>query len=254
MATTGKVQSIERAIKIMNCFTDKNPELKLTEISDMLDLNKSTIHGIINTLKDGGLIDQNEENQKYRLGLNLVNYASRVLKSIDIREVAHPVIKRLCDEVNETVHLGILDGTEIVYIDKVESNQSIRIFTTIGTRYHAYCTAIGKSILSDLTNEAVLRLLPDALPRYTEYTKTSKEEILEEIIGVRTKGYALDLEENVEGLKCIGAPIFNHEGRVKYSISVSGPVQRMTDEKFEMIIGKVKVAAQEISEKLGYIK
>lgn len=254
MATTGKVQSIERAIKILNCFSDKNPELKLTEIADMLDLNKSTIHGIIGTLKDGGLVDQNEENQKYRLGLDMINYAAQVLKSLNVREVAQPILRKLCDDVNETVHLGILDGTEIVYIDKVESNQSIRIFTTIGTRYHAYCTAIGKSILSDLTNEAILRLLPDHLPKYTDNTKTSKEEILEEINAVKYKGYALDLEENVEGLKCVGAPIYNHQGRVKFSVSVSGPLHRMTDEKTAMIIEKVKIAAQEISEKLGYIK
>jgi DNA-binding IclR family transcriptional regulator len=254
MAAAGKVQSIERAIKIINCFSERTPELKLTEIADMLDLNKSTIHGIINTLKDGGLIDQNEENQKYRLGLNLVHYAAQVLKSLDIRRVAEPVIRQLCDEVNETVHLGVLDGKEIVYIDKMESNQSIRIFTSIGTRYHAYCTAIGKSILSDYSNEAIERLLPDVLPQYTKTTKTSKAAILAEIDEVRHTGYALDLEENVEGLKCVGAPIYNHEGHVKYSISVSGPIQRMTDEKTAMIIERVKIAAQEISKKIGYIQ
>jgi DNA-binding IclR family transcriptional regulator len=241
MAAAGKVQSIERAIKIINCFSERTPELKLTEIADMLDLNKSTIHGIINTLKDGGLIDQNEENQKYRLGLNLVHYTAQVLKSLDIRRVAEPVIRQLCDEVNETVHLGVLDGKEIVYIDKMESN-------------HAYCTAIGKSILSDYSNEAIERLLPDVLPQYTKTTKTSKAAILAEIDEVRHTGYALDLEENVEGLKCVGAPIYNHEGHVKYSISVSGPIQRMTDEKTAMIIERVKIAAQEISKKIGYIQ
>jgi len=254
MAGTGKVQSIERAVKVLNCFTEKNEELKLTEISEILDLNKSTLHGIINTLKDAGLIDQNEENQKYRLGLNFIHYAAQVLKRLDIRKVAEPITRQLCEEVNETVHLGILDGGDVVYIDKVESNQSIGIFTSVGTRYHAYCTAIGKTILSGLSDDEVIKRLPEKLTKFTETTKTSQEEILDEIRRVRKKGYALDLEENVEGLKCVGAPIYNHEGRIKYSISISGPVNRMTDEKTAIIVEKIMVAASDISKKIGYIE
>ncbi|MDN5351147.1 MAG: IclR family transcriptional regulator, regulon repressor [Clostridiales bacterium] len=253
MGNFGKVQSIERAAMILQCFSEKTPELKLTEIADYLDLNKSTIHGIINTMKDFGLIDQNEDNQKYRLGLKLVELGSLVLKNLDIREVANPVLKALCEEVNETIHLGVLDGYEIVYIDKMESTQSIRMFTTIGTRYLAYCSAIGKSILAYKALDDIERYLPPKLERFTEHSLTTVDAIIEELKRVKSRGYAFDMEEVVEGLRCIGAPIYNHEGKVVYSISISGPIGRMTDERMETLATKIKAAALEISKRIGYL-
>ncbi len=254
MGNFGRVQSIERAVKVLNCFSDRNSELKLTEIAEHLDINKSTLHGIITTMKDAGLIDQNKENQKYRLGLKLVELGSLVLKNIDIREVAKPVLLALCEEVNETIHLGVLEGKEIIYIDKVESNQSLRMFTTIGTRYHAYCTAIGKSILAYKPLEVLENHIPRTPEKHTAHTKNDPREILEELRLVRERGYALDLEENVIGLNCVGAPIFNHENKVEYSISVSGPVDRMDDERMAMLSLKMKDAALEISKRIGYLR
>lgn len=252
MGNLGKVQSVERAIRVLLCFSEKTPELKLTEIAEQLDLNKSTLHGIISTLKDYGLVDQNEENQKYRLGLKVVELGSVVLRSIDIRQVARPVLRALCDEVNETVHLGILDGYEIVYIDKIESTQSIRMFTTIGTRYLAYCSAIGKAILAYKPLEEIERHLPPRLERFTSTTKATVPEVVRELRQVREQGYALDLEEVIEGLRCVGAPVYDHEGKVVCSISISGPTGRMTRERVESLTERLIEAAQEISRRIGY--
>ncbi|OPL08672.1 MAG: hypothetical protein AVO33_09660 [delta proteobacterium ML8_F1] len=254
MGNFGRVQSIERAVKVLNCFSDRNAELKLTEIAQYLDINKSTLHGIITTMKDAGLIDQNSENQKYRLGLKLAELGGLVLRNLDIRAVARPILMDLCDEEDETIHLGILEGKEIIYIDKVESNQSLRMFTTIGTRYHAYCTAIGKSILAFKSPEALENHLPENPVKHTAHTKNTREAILEELEKVREKGFALDLEENVIGLNCVGAPIFNHESKVEYSISISGPVDRMDMARLEMLSGKMKAAALEISRRIGYLE
>ncbi|NLM43446.1 MAG: IclR family transcriptional regulator [Clostridiales bacterium] len=249
-----RIQAIERAIMIMNCFTDEEPELRLQEICDRLDLNKSTAHGILNTLKHHGLMEQDPETQKYRLGLNLLVLGGKVLNRLDIRTVASPIIKDVCGKTDETVHLGILDGTEVVYIDKQESSQSMRLFTAIGTRYPAYCTGIGKAILAFLPIEDQAKRIPDQLNRFTANTLKDKREVMEHLKLVKQTGYAIDDEENMEGLRCVGAPIFNHTGKVVAAVSVAGPSIRMTKERLPMIADLLCESAEEISRRLGYKK
>ncbi|MDR7870472.1 MAG: IclR family transcriptional regulator [Tissierellaceae bacterium] len=254
MAKTGRVQAIDRAIKILDCFNEDRRELRLSEISDMLDINKSTVHGIISTLKFHGLIDQDEETQKYRLGLHLMRLGDIVSNSLDIRSITSPVIDKVCKELQETVHIGTLDDMEVVYINKQESNQSMRIFTTIGARNPAYCTGVGKSMLAYLDEEILMNKLPDKLNSITPKTITDKNELLQNLTKVKLDGYAFDDEENNIGLTCVAAPIFDHSGRAKYGISVSGPTIRMTYEKINNSIKVVKEAAMEISYKLGFEK
>lgn len=252
MDNSKRVQAIDRAVMILKCFSEKRRELKLTDISDELGLNKSTVHGIITTLKYHGLIDQNEENQKYRLGIYILELADILISSMDIRNVASPVIKDMCLKLEETVHLGVLDNMDVVYIDKQESNQSMRIFTTIGTRNPAYCTGIGKAMLAYVDPVILMEQLPEKLERFTKHTITEKAELLKELESIREKGYAMDNEERIEGLTCIASPVFDHTGRAKYSISVSGPTIRMTKDKIEETIKLVKESAMEVSNRLGY--
>lgn len=252
MTRTGRVQAIDRAVMILNCFTNDRKELKLSDISDMLDLNKSTAHGIISTLRYHGLIDQDEDTQKYRLGLYLMTLGERVSNSLDIIEISNPIIKELCTKVDETVHLGTLDNMEVVYLDKTESHQSMRIVTTIGARIPAYCTGIGKAMLAYQDMEVLMEKLPENLKQYTPKTVPNRKALLEQLDEIRNVGYALDDEEHNIGLKCIAAPVFDYNGQAKYAISVSGPTVRMTDEKVQETIDIVTAAAHKISEKLGY--
>lgn len=246
------VQSIERAIWILNCFTKERPELRLREIADELDLNKSTVHGILNTLKHYGLVDQDEESQKYRLGLKLLELGSKVVNSLDVRNVASPIIRDVCAKTGETVHLVIRDGCDVVYIDKEESSQSVRISTSIGSRYPAHCTGVGKALLAYKSREELLHLLPDKLAKLTERTITDKEELLAHIQEVYQRGYAFDDEENAEGLRCVAAPIMDHRGKAVAAISVAGPSVRMTDERMESLVTVVREAAKQISARLGH--
>ena len=252
MDNTKRVQAIDRAVAILKCFSEQRRELKLTDIADELGLNKSTVHGIITTLKHHGLIDQNEENQKYRLGLYILELGDILISSMDIRNVASPIIKDICAKLEETVHLGALDNMDVVYIDKQESNQSMRIFTTIGTRNPAYCTGIGKAMLAYVDTETLVEQLPENLERFTQNTLTEKAELLKELESIREKGYAMDNEERIEGLTCVASPVFDHTGKAKYSISVSGPTIRMTKEKIEETVKLVRESAAEISSRLGY--
>lgn len=251
MTRTGRVQAIDRAIAILNCFTEDRREMKLSDISDMLDLNKSTAHGIITTLKYHGLIDQDQETQKYRLGLHLMALGERVANSIDIIEISNPIIKDLCSKAGETVHLGTLDNMEVVYIDKMESNQSMRIFSAIGARNPAYSTGIGKALLAYVDEEKLEKTIPEELKSFTTNTITEKAKLLKELKNIRHNGYSMDNEENNIGLTCIAAPIFDSHGNAKYAISVSGPTIRMNYKKIEESKELVIDAAYKISEKLG---
>lgn len=247
-----RIQSIDRAVQVLKCFSEQNKELKLTDIADELGLSKSTVHGIVSTLKYHGLLDQDNSTQKYSLGLYLMELGDIVSNSLNIRRITTPVIEDVCNKLNETVHIGKLKGKEVVYIDKIESNQSIRLFTNIGASNPSHCTGVGKCMLAYLDYDTLIDNLPEKLEARTEHTITERAELLKELKKVRENGYCLDDEEFVEGLTCVAAPIFDYSGKAKYAISVSGPTMRMTDEKIKEAIKIVKDAAMKISHELRF--
>ncbi|HBH13076.1 MAG: IclR family transcriptional regulator [Clostridiales bacterium 38_11] len=252
MPGSGRIQAIDRAVMILDCFTERKPQMRLSEIIDILDLNKSTLHGIISTLKYHGLIDQDEFTQEYKLGLKLIEYGQRVLDSMYISSIAKPIIERVCDELEETVHIGTLDGEEVVYIEKRESQQSMRIFTTIGARNPAHTTGVGKAMMAYLDENELNNILSGTLVRLTPKTISDKNQLKLELSQIRHRGFAFDIEENNLGLTCVAAPIFDHNGKALYGISVSGPTMRMNSNKLTKASRIVKDAADEISRKLGY--
>lgn len=252
MEKNGRIQTIDRALMVLNCFSEHQSELKLSEIVEEVGLNKSTAHGILNTLKYHGLISQDEESHKYRLGLGLLELGSRAAKSLNVIHIAGPKIRKLCREIEETVHLGTLDGEEMIYIDKIESWQSMRIASSVGARLPAYSTGMGKAIMAFLSEEELLKSIPDVFRPFTPNTIMNMDDLLKELEKVRANGYAIDNEELSIGLKCVAAPIFNHEGNAKYSISVSGPGVRMSEGKMDSIILLIMEACRDISEKMGY--
>jgi DNA-binding IclR family transcriptional regulator len=252
MTRSGRVQAIDRAIMVLDCFTERKPQLRLSEITEILDINKSTLHGIISTLKYHGLIDQDDLTQEYRLGLKHIEYGQRVLDSMNISRIAKPIIERVCDELEETVHIGTLDDEEVVYIEKKESQQSMRIFTTIGARNPAHTTGVGKAMMAYLDEEELSNILPEVLVKLTPKTITDRNQLKFELSQIRLRGFAYDNEENNLGLSCVAAPIFDYTGKAVYGISVSGPTMRMNSDKITRASRIVKEAADEISRKLGY--
>ncbi len=235
----------------MNCFSEQRTEIGLLELSDMLDINKSTLHGIISTLKEYGFMDQDPDTQKYRLGFKLAVLGSIVMNSIDIVRIAKPIIDKVSEELEETVHLAALEADEVVYIEKKESYQSMRILTTIGARNPAYATGVGKAMLAFLGKRELQDHLPEQLLSLTPKTIIDRDLLLEELETVRDRGYAKDDEENILGLTCIAAPIFTSDSVAKYAISVSGPTVRMTEDKIRRSIEVIGDAARQITSKLN---
>ncbi|MFJ5717909.1 IclR family transcriptional regulator [Neobacillus sp. NPDC093127] len=247
------IQSVERAADILELFVATYPELSIKEISDHLGLSKSTVHGIIKTLEHRGYLQQNSDNQKYRLGVRLFELGNFVGKHLDIGNIAKPIIRKLVEELNETVHLTLFERDDVIYIEKLEGSRALTIYSHIGKRAPIYCTGVGKAILAHQNEEEVDRLLSKSeLKSFTDFTLTNIEDIKNHLAAVRGQGYAIDDEEIELGLKCIAAPIFNHQGKVVSSISCAAPKMRLDEEKLPKVIAGIKAAAAEISRQLGY--
>lgn len=253
MKKNSQIKSVAKALKIIDILAEAKGELSLGEIANKLGLAKSTVHGLLSTLRDFGYVEQSNFTGKYKLGLRLFELGNVVAHGWDVRTVAAPYIQRLVDELGETVHLVVLDKGEVLYIDKRECRHSLRIVSQVGMRLPAHCTGVGKVLLASLSPEEVRRIVATkGLPRFTKNTITDLETLEKELAKVRAQGYAIDNEEIMDSLRCVAAPIRDHTGKVCAAISVSGPVARLEGEKLTLAIKQVTQTAAEISAELGY--
>lgn len=248
------VQSLERALNILNKLSEYPDGIQIARLSEQVGLTKSTTHRLLATLVNMHYVVKDEETDKYKLGLQVLFLSRNLLNNSNIVTTAKPFLENLSKEVNETVHLCIEDHGEIVYIDKIESNQSIQMYSRIGSRAPMHSTGVGKILLSDKNQKDFEKLLSKMeFVRKTPTTITSKEEFIKEIEKVKVQGYALDNVENEEVIRCIASPIFDHKGKIIASFSISGPSNRVTMEYIEStLIEKVKQYSKEISRNLGY--
>lgn len=246
------VQSVDRALQIIEILQQIPQGLGVTELSHRLDVSKSTAHRLLMSLYNKGFVQQDHQTEKYMLGLKFIEVGQVVTDNLDIRKLASPYLHQLTEITGETAHLAIMDKYEIVYIDKLESNATIRMFSNIGKRAPIHCTGIGKSIFAFLPDEKIEEVINEAgLRQFTEKTLTTKEKMLENIQLIRKRGYSIDDEEHEAGIKCAAAPIFNHHGEVIAGISVAGPIMRVTEEKLEMMAREVLRVSNELSKLLG---
>jgi DNA-binding IclR family transcriptional regulator len=253
MAKEGNtIQSVDRAIEILRSF-EKNEELGVTEISKLTGLHKSTAFNLISTLEKAGLMAKDSNSGRYRLGMELFRLGTMV--NSNIRKICEPYLQMLVDEFSETVNLVARNDLLVIYLDKKDSPHSMRITTEEGTRLPMYITAVGKAMMSTLSDDEIKSILRNVrLVKFTENTLTDKEAIRLQIQFARENGYAEDLQEYENGLTCVGAPIMDHTGRASYAISVSGPNSRMTKEVRRKIGERLVELTAQISKKLGYYK
>jgi DNA-binding IclR family transcriptional regulator len=248
-----KIQSVARALFILDTLAETRGELALNEIATRLALAKSTVHGLISTLRDFGYIEQSAFTGKYKLGIRLFEVGQIVAQGWEVRAVAAPYINKLLEELGETVHLVVLDRLEVLYIDKRESYRSLRIVSQVGMRLPAHCTGVGKVLLAHLEPEQRAEVINvKGLARFTRNTLTDIKVLENELTRIRAQGYAIDNEEIMDSLRCIAAPIRDQTGKVISAISLSGPVSRLQGEWLENAILRVTETAEEISSGLGY--
>ena len=251
MKKQSPVKAIEKAVHILNCFSESEYELNLSQITQMTGLPKTTIFRILTTLEKGRLITQNKENKKYRLGFKVFELGSLVLRKMELRKIAIPLMEQLSEESGETVHLGIFEQNEVISIEKTDSPFSLRSNVIIGKRAPAYCTAVGKALLAFQSQEQINLFLRSAREKFTANTITDVDKLRQELKKVRQEGFAVDNMEHEEGVRCVGAPIRNRDNKVVVSISISGPSVRVTKEAIPILALMVRKTAEAISKRLG---
>jgi IclR family transcriptional regulator, KDG regulon repressor len=204
-------------------------------------------------LEQHRLVDKNPDTGRYRLGLKLFEFGSKVIGAIDLRRQARPYLDRLQRELGETVFFCLLDDGQVLYLEKIESQQSVRTACNVGSRAPAYCTAVGKAMLAELTDTEVSEIVRrSGLKAFTPNTITTGTALKAELRAVRARGYAIDNEEKEPGLRCVSAPVRNDSGKLLAALSVSGPAFRVTKERVPEIAKAVMQAAGELSLELGY--
>jgi DNA-binding IclR family transcriptional regulator len=246
------VKPVHNAFRILEILGQEQG-IGVTRISKLLELPKSSVHDILATLQGDGLVEKDGERNFYSLGLKLFELGNMARANLELRRIATPFLRSLNEELDETVHLTILDGWEVLYVECFESLKQLRTYSVIGVRAPLHCTAVGKAILAFFTEEQVDRMTKAmGLARFTKNTITDRKTLDRELAATRRRGYSVDDAEHEEGVRCIGAPIYNHESRVVASISVSGPSQRMTPERDEAVGMLLVSKTAEISRRVGH--
>ncbi|NOZ50915.1 MAG: IclR family transcriptional regulator [Chloroflexi bacterium] len=249
---TQPVQSIQRAISILRCFTETEPELSVNELSQRLHLHKSTVSRILGTLERERLVGRDPETGKYHLGLGMVSLAGVALGRLDVRGIAQPFLNQLVEASQETVNVIVLEEREAVNIARAASPQSIRYVGWIGRRIPLHCTAPGLVLLAPLDRRQQRDFLRPPLKAYTPRTLISQGILLQRLQQVQQQGYAIVHEEFEEGYSGIAAPIKDHQNQVVAALVITGPTFRMGPGDIETFIGSLLQTTFAISQQLGY--
>ncbi|MFF5205735.1 IclR family transcriptional regulator [Streptosporangium sp. NPDC000396] len=245
------VGSVDRALRIIQLLSESGQGATLEELVARSGLPRSSLHRLLSALKHRGFAAQPEPNGRYFLGTEMLAAAFRYYDRLDLRALVHPVLLRLRAEFNETVHMAVLDGVEIVYLDKVEALHAITMSSVIGGRNPAHATGVGKALLSWTypTDEAVQlwASMHGPLSARTRHTITSPGRLAEEMRLIREQGYALDLEESEDGVRCAAVPIFLGRSTPVAGISVTAPKDRFPQVRLVEVATRLReIVAEEI--------
>ncbi|HXF54724.1 MAG TPA: IclR family transcriptional regulator [Hyphomicrobiaceae bacterium] len=247
-----RLSSVATAIALLKSFSEEEYEIGVSDLARSLGVAKSTVHRLARTLVSEGLLEQNPETEKYRLGIALFGLGALVRRRMNLSSEARQDLFALRQATGETVQLAILDQAEIMYIYNLESTQAIRVTSDIGVRKPAFCTANGRAILAFQNEEMIAAVIGRGLEPRAPKTDTDPKRLLRILAEVRARGYATEDEESEAGMRAVAAPIRGAGGQVVGSVGVAGPVQRLTKEALTKLAPLVIRTAQAISERLGH--
>jgi len=244
---TPKSSSVEKAVRVLRCFLGRGASLTITQVAELLNMNIATTHRYMLTLESQGLLHR-REGQHYQLGMALAELGNAVVVSDVLKSTVEPFCNELINDIGEILHVGVFQQNQITYLYKAEGNLSKQTQTYVGKSLPAYCTGLGKVLLSQLNREQLGEYLNEIeLKSYTANTITDKAKLREEIEKINQNNFALDNEEFEEGLFCIGVPIKQTTGDILAAISVSAPASRLNVETCSGIKNKLIECAEKIS-------
>jgi IclR family transcriptional regulator, acetate operon repressor len=245
------VRSVDRAASLLLALGECPAEAGVTELARGLGLHKSTASRLLATLQRRGLVEQDEESGKYRLGLVMIRLAERAERTLDLRGIALPELERLARATRETVTLGIADGDACLTVAQVDGPNMVACPDWTGRTTPLHCVAAGKVLLAAMAERDVLRIARPGLPARTARTITGLEALMEELARVRRRGYATAFSEWIEGANGVAVPVADARGRVIASIGVLGPAIRVTAGRVAEIVASARAAAAAVTIRLG---
>ena len=259
MNETNLVQSVDRALRIIEFLAENPTGAGITEISKSLGLSKGTVHRLISTLKERDFAYQSSNTELYRLSYKILYLYNCISNNIDMFKVSRPIIRTFADKVDATVHLATLDEkrSNIVYIDRIEPMNSQKLFvmsSRVGKKAPCYCTAAGKMLLSQYSDDEIRDIMKgEEYKTYTDKTIKNIDEFLEEIHKVRKQGYALDENEYDHGIICISIPIYNSNGKIDFTMSVTDLILYTKVEELINLKGQLDEVSRKVSNAINYI-
>lgn len=246
------LSTADNALRILRSFSIEEPEKKVTDIAVSLGLSNSSVSRLMTTLAGQGFVKKSSETQMYKLGLSALALTGVITSNLEIYKEALPVLRKLVSDIGETCHLSLLEGHEIICLQKIECKHPIKLKSYMGNKNPIQCTSSGKAIFAYQKEDIVNKAINDGLERFTSKTITNPDEFRECLREVRERGYSYCIGEFMEEVVSVGAPIRDYTGKVIAAVTITGPIQRIDPEEFPVYAKKLKLVAKEISNGLGY--
>ncbi len=247
------IQSVVHSLSLLEEFKGADDELGVTELSHRLNLHKNNVFRLLATLETKGYIEQNKATENYRLGVKALQLGQTYLRHSGIMQQARPALETLRSACGETVAIGVLKNGTTVYLDTLESTQSVRVVSRTGQCPPAHATALGKMLLAPLSDEELQRHLGETLEARTPNTIVDGEALRKALSRVESQGYALDHEEFEADVRGVAVPVRDYTRRVVAAIELTGPAYRLQDERMRRdLIPLLLQTAEQLSRRLGY--
>lgn len=252
LRASGQVQSLSRALKLLNALAHYPQGLSLSEVANEVGLPTSTAHRLLTTLQNERYVRFDTERSAWLIGVQAFRVGSTFVRSRDLVATARPYMRRLMNQSGETVNLGIPDRDEIVYLAQVECHKMMRAIAGPGGRAGLHCSGVGKALVAYMNRADIERVINTAkLSRETPNTRVDVEILRKDLATIRERGYAVDDEETAVGLRCVAAVIFDEYAEAMAALSISGPTARISDVRIPVLGEAVKGVAAEITAELG---
>lgn len=243
------------AVELLTLLGEAEEPVSLASINEEINLHKSSIYRLLQTMSDYDFVEQDPVTKKYEIGIKLFEIANSMNHEADLRRKAQPALKELRSKVNETIHLGITHNHEVVYLDKIEPDRALRMYSAVGKRAPIHATGLGKAVLAHFSNEELEKYVKHkGLEKYTANTITTLPNLKEELKLIREKGYAIDNKEHEKEIVCVAAPIFEDQGDVVGALSIAAPASRKSVDNMKNLGSLVVEHANKVSDCLGYIE
>ncbi|MBT8454728.1 MAG: IclR family transcriptional regulator [Rhodobacteraceae bacterium] len=244
------IQSLDRAMLILETLASEGGST-LTELASRLDQSPATVYRVLTTLETRGIVELEAQSQSWHVGAGAFRIGSAFLRRTNLVERARPVMQALMEATGETANLGVVNGSNVLFVSQVETHETIRAFFPPGTQSPMHASGIGKALLAHFPEPRLNAIVSAGLEGFTPRTLTNASALLSDLSAARRRGYAIDDEERNEGMRCVAAPVFDATGAAIAGISISGPVGRVTTQRTGEFGAHVRDAAIALSRLLG---